>query len=129
MASMPVGRIDDEDDELIDESLNAGLLPPAPGQLATASAGAGAGSRPLCFGALLIGLLAFGVRLPRLLARDLRGSSACPPLCRPVPKPAARCAWLTLCSSACLNRARPCSRRGSTTRSTPAPMPARARIR
>jgi hypothetical protein len=54
---MPVGRIDDDDEELVDDSLNAGLLAPP----STAEEG-GSCSRPICFGALVIGLLAFGVR-------------------------------------------------------------------
>ena len=62
-STMPVGRIDDEDDELVQDSLNAGLLAPPPEE------GGGACSRPICFGALLIGLLAFGVR-----GSDLYGS-------------------------------------------------------
>eukprot|EP01043_Picozoa_sp_COSAG02_P037348 COSAG02_NODE_2794_length_8016_cov_5.159783_6_plen_136_part_00 len=53
---MPVGRIDDDEDELVDESLNAGLLAPTPGEEG------GSCSRPICFGVLVIGLLAFGVR-------------------------------------------------------------------
>jgi hypothetical protein len=71
---MPVGRIDDEDDELVDDSLNAGLLP---GE-ATSPEG-GSCSRPLCFGALLIGLLAFGVRvLPVASARPPAGCPSTP---------------------------------------------------
>ena len=56
---MPAGRLDDEDDELLDDALHAGLLPA--GQLQSSSGDAGACSRPLCFGALIIGVLAFGV--------------------------------------------------------------------
>ena len=53
---MPVGRIDDDDDELVDDSLNAGLLAQQPDEER------GSCSRPICFGALVIGVLAFGVR-------------------------------------------------------------------
>ena len=57
-SQMPVGRIDDEDEErLVDESLQTGLLAPPSDP---AGGGGGGGCRPLCFGAMVMGLLAFG---------------------------------------------------------------------
>ena len=73
LPTMPVGRIDDEDDELVDDSLNAGLLPSSTIQGAGAQ-NQTACSRPICFGVLLIGLLAFGVRAPPPAQRRAAGS-------------------------------------------------------